>query len=191
MPSKSLKTLKPLDARTLEQWRAWLTKHHDSVPEVWLIFHKRHTGKPSISYSDALDEALCFGWIDSLVRRLDDDRYARKFTPRKAESWWSAINKKRYAELDALGRVRPPGRERPPKDRTYGEKPKMPSTLPDYIRRAFKKSPAAWKYFESLAPSHQRHYWGWVHLAKQEETRQRRLKEAIERLAAGQLLGLK
>ena len=75
-----------LRVRTLAQWRSWLARHHDSVPEVWLIFHKQHTGVASIDYQDALDEALCFGWVDSLVKRLDDRRYARKFTPRRPDS---------------------------------------------------------------------------------------------------------
>jgi uncharacterized protein YdeI (YjbR/CyaY-like superfamily) len=77
------KTFKTLDVQTLEQWRSWLADHHDSESEVWLVFHKRHTGRPSIASQDALDEALCFGWVDSLIKRLDDARYARKFTPRR------------------------------------------------------------------------------------------------------------
>src|SRR5258706_2331892 len=99
--------MKTLLVRTLDQWRDWLTKHHASASEVWLIFHKRHTGVASIPYLDALDEALCFGWVDSLVKRLDDSRYALKFTPRRAESRWSAINRKRYAALKASGRLKP------------------------------------------------------------------------------------
>ncbi len=106
--------MKTLLVRTLEQWRDWLTEHHSSVSEVWLIFHKRHTGVASIAYKDARDEALCFGWVDSLVKRLDDRRYAQKFTPRRADSRWSAVNRKRYAELKAGGRLKPPGIERPP-----------------------------------------------------------------------------
>src|SRR6266496_294518 len=106
MPSKPLKTV---EAQTLAKWRAWLAKHHDSESEVWLIFHKRHTGVASIDYQDALDEALCFGWVDSLIKRLDDRRYARKFTPRIADSRWSAINRKRYAQLKATGRLTPAG----------------------------------------------------------------------------------
>ena len=89
--------MKAFVARTADQWRTWLDEHHDSEPEVWLVFYKRHTGAGSIAYSDALDEALCFGWVDSLVKRLDDSCYARKFTPRKADSRWSAINRRRYA----------------------------------------------------------------------------------------------
>jgi uncharacterized protein YdeI (YjbR/CyaY-like superfamily) len=78
--------LKTFDAQTIKHWRKWLVEHHDSESEVWLVFHKRHTGRESIVYEDAVDEALCFGWIDSLIKRLDDDRYARKFTPRKADN---------------------------------------------------------------------------------------------------------
>lgn len=93
--------MKTLLVRTLDQWRDWLAKHHASESEVWLIFHKRHTGVASIDYKDALDEALCFGWVDSLVKRVDDRRYARKFTPRRPNSRWSVVNRKRYAQLKA------------------------------------------------------------------------------------------
>ena len=99
--------MKTFVAQTADQWREWLSEHHDSESEVWLIFHKLHTGVGSIAYMDALDEALCFGWVDSLVKRLDDARYARKFTPRKADSRWSTINRKRYAALKAAGRLKP------------------------------------------------------------------------------------
>src|SRR5438876_8129884 len=109
--------MKTLLAQTLDQWREWLTEHHASESEIWLIFHKRHTGVASIDYKDARDEALCFGWVDSLVKRLDDRRYAIKFTPRRADSRWSAVNRQRYAELKASGRLKPPGIERPPTDR--------------------------------------------------------------------------
>ena len=102
------------DARTVSKWHKWLEKHHDSESEVWLVFYKLHTGITSLTYQEALDEALCFGWIDSLVRRLDDDRFARKFTPRKPDSNWSAINRKRYVELKAEGRLMPSGIARAP-----------------------------------------------------------------------------
>src|ERR671918_650136 len=95
--------MKTFDARTLRQWRTWLEKHHRSESEVWLVFHKQHTGVSCVSYKDALDEALCFGWIDSLIKRIDDDRYARKFTPRQPTSKWSDINRKRWEELKAAG----------------------------------------------------------------------------------------
>ena len=186
--------MKTFVAQAVEQWRQWLDEHHDSESEVWLIFHKRRTGVPSIAYVDARDEALCFGWVDSLVKRLDDSRYAIKFTPRKASSRWSTINRKRYAALKASGRLKPSGIERAPTERSYGTRPpryQMPATLPRYIQAAFKKHPAARRYFEGLAPSHRRRYIGWIETAKHEETRARRLKEAIRLLIAGKPLGLK
>jgi uncharacterized protein YdeI (YjbR/CyaY-like superfamily) len=186
--------VKTFFAPAVDQWRKWLDQHHDSASEVWLIFHKQHTGVSSIAYVDARDEALCFGWVDSLVKRLDDSRYAIKFTPRKADSRWSSINRKRYAALKASGRLKPSGIERAPTDRGYGPRPpryQLPATLPRYIQTAFKKHPAAWRHFERLAPSHRRRYIGWIETAKREETRARRLKEAIRLLTAGKPLGLK
>ena len=186
--------MKAFFAQTADQWRDWLAEHHDSESEVWLIFHKLHTGMASIAYADALDEALCFGWVDSLVKRLDDRRYARKFTPRRADSRWSTTNRKRYAVLRASGRMTPAGINRAPTDRSYGPPPprfKMPSKLPPYIQTALKKYPEALRYFEALAPSHRRRYVGWIESAKHEETKTRRLEEAIRLLSAGKVLGLK
>ncbi len=186
--------MKTLLVRTLDQWRDWLTEHHASESEVWLIFHKRHTRVESIDYKDARDEALCFGWVDSLVKRLDDRRYALKFTPRRADSRWSAVNRKRYAELKADGRLKPPGIERPPTDRGYSPRPPrlpMPSKLPAYVQEALRSNATASHYFEALAPSQRRRYLAWIESAKREETKLRRLKEAIRLLARGKVLGLK
>jgi uncharacterized protein YdeI (YjbR/CyaY-like superfamily) len=185
--------VKTFVAQTADQWRKWLDAHHDSESEVWLVFYKLHTGVRSIAYSDALDEALCAGWVDSLVKRLDESRYALKFTPRKADSRWSAINRKRYAALKAAGRLKPGGVNRPPTDRVYGPRPRfqMPATIPRYIQAALEKRPAAWRYFEGLSPWHRRRYIGWIESAKREETKARRLQEAIRLLTAGKPLGLK
>jgi uncharacterized protein YdeI (YjbR/CyaY-like superfamily) len=186
--------MKTLLVRTIEQWRDWLTLHHDSESEVWLIFHKRHTGVASIPYEDALDEALCFGWVDSLIKRLDNRRFARKFTPRRADSRWSAVNRKRYAALKVGGRLKPPGIERPPTNRSYGPRPPrlpIPSRLPAYIQAALRNEPKAARHYEALAPSQRRRYFAWIASAKREETRLRRLKEAIRLLASGRALGLK
>jgi uncharacterized protein YdeI (YjbR/CyaY-like superfamily) len=185
------KTLKILDVRDCEQWREWLAKHHDSESVVWLVFHKRHTGRPSIAYDDAVDEALCFGWIDSLIKRLDDDRYARKFTPRQPDSRWSTANRKRYAQLKASGRLTPAGAKRTPTDRS-GDAPRpSPSKVPQYIQQALRSRPTASIYFESLAPSYRSMYIAWIDSAKQQATKRRRLQEAIGLLAAGKKLGLK
>lgn len=186
--------MKTLRVRTLDQWRDWLARHHASVSEVWLIFYKQHTGVASIDYHDALDEALCFGWVDSLVKRLDDRRFARKFTPRRADSRWSAVNRKRYAELEAEGRLKPPGIERAPT--RHGDAPRparleLPTKLPAYIHAALRKHPKALRHFEALPPSHRRRYFAWIESAKREETKLRRLEEAIRLLESGKELGLK
>jgi uncharacterized protein YdeI (YjbR/CyaY-like superfamily) len=181
--------VKTFDARTRERWRGWLAKHHASESEVWLIFHKRHTGKPSVAYEDSVDEALCYGWIDSLIKRIDDDRYARKFTPRKADSAWSSSNVRRYAALRAGNRLAAPGVERSPDGKRVAVAPR-PATIPAYVEDGIKRDSRAWKFFESLTPTQRRMYVGWIDEAKREETRQRRLRQVIGRLKAGRKPGL-
>jgi uncharacterized protein YdeI (YjbR/CyaY-like superfamily) len=186
--------MKTLLMRTVDRWRDWLSEHHASESEVWLVFHKRHTGVASIDYKDALDEALCYGWVDSLVKRLDDRRYALKFTPRRPDSRWSTANRIRYEALKASGKLKPAGIKRPPTDRGYGPRPvrrPLPAKLPLYIQTALKKHPLALRHFESLAPEQRRRYFAWIESAKREDTKLRRLKEAIRLLADGKVLGLK
>jgi uncharacterized protein YdeI (YjbR/CyaY-like superfamily) len=183
--------MKTLDVNNSEEWRRWLAEHHDLDSEVWLVFYKRQTGRPSIDYADAVDEALCFGWIDSLIKRLDDARYARKFTPRKPDSRWSTTNRNRYALLAADGRLTPAGLSRAPTDRRSEAPRPFPAKIPLYIQRAFRERPAARRHFESLAPSQRRLYVGWIDSAKRQDTKTRRLQEAINLLAAGKKLGLK
>jgi len=181
--------MKTFDARTSERWRRWLAKHHASESEVWLIFHKQHTGKPSVAYNDAVDEALCYGWIDSLIKRVDDDRYARKFTPRKVDSNWSSANIKRYAALKASNRLAAPGLERSPDGRPVVDMAR-PGYVPEYIEQAIRKNARAWKFFENLAPSYRRLYVTWVDSAKREVTKQSRLRQAIEMLKSGRKPGI-
>jgi len=185
------KTLKTLDVRTSKQWRSWLAEHPDRESEVWLVFHKRHTGQASVAYEDAVDEALCFGWVDSLIKRLDDARYARKFTPRKPDSKWSSVNRSRYERLKAKGRLMPAGLNRPPTGRGYDLSWRSAARVPKYIQEGFRKSPAAWAFFEALAPSYRRQYIGWIDSAKQQETKMKRLRETVRLLAVGKKLGLK
>jgi uncharacterized protein YdeI (YjbR/CyaY-like superfamily) len=183
--------LKTLDVRTRRAWRKWLETHHDCEAEVWLVFHKRHTGVGSIPYEDAVEEALCFGWVDSLVRRLDDDRYARKFTPRKEDSKWSTANRRRYAELKSRGLLAEPGLKRPPTSRS-GDAPRpSASVIPSGIKVRLQADARAWRFFEQLAPSYRRAFIGWIEAARRPETRERRLREAVALLAAGKKLGLK
>jgi uncharacterized protein YdeI (YjbR/CyaY-like superfamily) len=187
-----MKTLKTFRALNLKQWRTWLARNRDSEREVWLIFPKTHTGQKSISYDDALDEALCHGWIDSLIRRLDDDFYARKFTPRTNTQNWSQVNKERVERLTKAGRMTQAGLAKvdfsavQPRRET-----RKPLPVPDFVKRGLQCDQAAWHNFNSLPPSHQRAYVGWIATAKREETRQRRLAEADRMLKQNQRLGLK
>ena len=179
-----------LQVRNRRQWRAWLDKHHASSPGVWFVFYKAHTGVKSVPYEDTVREALCFGWIDSLVKRLDDDRYALKVTPRQRPSKWSDINRKRWVELEAAGLLTSAGLAAAPTDNTYAPRPVIPD-LPVYIAKALRANPRAWEFFRKLAPTYRRDFVVWIHTAKRAETRERRIRESIALLVAGKKLGLK
>ena len=191
--------MKLLHLTERDAWRAWLAENHDREREVWLVYSKAHTGKPRIKYEEAVEEALCFGWIDSIVRRLDDDSYAQKFTPRKARSTWSALNRRRVAKLIREGRMTKPGLAkltdpvavgRGGEEAKAGNRREEPA-LPAAMMRELRANEAAWAFFGRLAPSYRRNYIGWVMAAKREETRFRRLREAISLLAQNRTLGLK
>ncbi len=141
-------------------------------------------------YDDAVREALCFGWIDSLVKRLDDNRYAVKVTPRKPTSKWSDINRRRWKELKAAGLLTSAGLTAAPTENTYGPRPVIPN-LPNYIAKAIKANAKAWKFFRELAPTYRRNFVVWIHTAKRPDTRKRRIRESLALLAAGKKLGLK
>ena len=183
-------TLMTLHVRSRQQWRTWLAKHHTSSPGVWLVRYKAHTGVKSIPYEDTVCEALCFGWIDSLIKRLDNERYAVKVTPRQPTSKWSDINRKRWAELKAAGLLTSAGLAAAPTDNSYAPRPVIPD-LPAYIAKALKAHLKAWEFFRELAPTYRRDFVVWIHTAKRPETRARRIRESIRLLAAGQKLGLK
>jgi uncharacterized protein YdeI (YjbR/CyaY-like superfamily) len=157
---------------------------------VWLVLYKKHTGVVSILYEDAVCEALCFGWIDSLIKRIDEDRHAHKFTARKPSSKWSEINRKRWAELRHAGLLTPAGLAAAPTDNRYAPLPKLPE-LPAYIAKALQLNPPAWAFFQELAPTYRRQFVGWIHLAKRPETREKRIRESITLLAARKKVGLK
>lgn len=178
-----------------EEWRTWLAKHHESQSEVWLIYYKKHTGRPRIPYDDAVEEALCFGWIDSLVKRIDDAKFAQKFTPRKDCTRWSALNKRRVRKLIREGRMTEAGLAKI-EVAIQGDEPqakpgKAKRALPRFVRQALTANPKAWEHFQNLAPSYRRLYIGWIMHAKKPETRARRLKEAVALLAQNKKLGLK
>lgn len=183
-------TLIELDLRTRGEWRRWLAKHHASSPGIWLLRHKRQTGIGSMSYEDLVREALCFGWIDSLIKRLDENRYAIKVTPRRPNAKWSDSNRKRWKELQAAGLLAAAGLAAAPTAARYAPKPKIPE-LPGYIVTAFKTDRKAWTFFQVLSARNRRDFVVWIHTAKRPETRARRIREAIELLSAGKKLGLR
>lgn len=182
--------LDTLDVRTRREWRIWLAKHHASSPGIWLLRHKQHTGVESMPYEDLVREALCFGWIDSLIKRLDENRYAIKVTPRKSTSKWSDLNRKRWNELQAAGLLAAPGLAAAPTANRYAAIPNVPE-LPAYVVAAFKTHPDAWKFFQALGARQRRDFVVWIHTAKRPETRERRIRESIELLSSGSTLGLK
>jgi uncharacterized protein YdeI (YjbR/CyaY-like superfamily) len=179
-----------LDVRTRAEWRLWLEKHHASSPGIWLLRHKKHTRVKSMPYEDLVCEALCFGWVDSLIKRLDDNQYAIKVTPRQPTSKWSELNRKRWKELKAAGLLAAPGLAAAPTANRYAPKPKIPE-LPGYIVTAFKSNSGAWTFFQGLSARNRRDFVVWIHTAKRPETRERRIRQSIELLSAGKKLGLK
>lgn len=190
MRPKAKQEPKLLYVPTREEWRAWLAEHHETETEIWLVFPKQHTGKPRVSYGDAVEEALCFGWIDSIARRIDEDRSAQKFTPRKDTGNWSAPNLERMERLIAGGQMTPAGLA---KLAPVAQPPRYQSdsAVPLFVEEALKENEAAYRNFLALAPSHRRNYIRWITEAKKEETRQRRLQESLRLLETNQKLGLK
>ena len=157
---------------------------------MWFVFHKAHTGVKSPPYEDFVREALCWGWIDSLVKLLDDARFAVKVTPRKPASKWSDINRRRWGELNRAGLLKPAGVAAAPTAPTYAAKPKIPE-LPGYIAKAIKSNPEAWIFFRTLPRRERRNFVVWIYMAKRPETRAQRIRGSIALLAAGRKLGLK
>lgn len=249
---------KTLYVTTRDEWRAWLATHHARETETWLVFYKKHSGRPRIAYDDAVEEAICFGWIDSLVKRIDDDAFMQKFTPRRDSSRWSEVNKRRLRKVIREGRMTEAGlakvapgtlsaKSRAPKESDDVEIPRSVKQalaahpvawktfqrltparqrayvrlmtdgktaetrerqlrkaielleqntgdvqdLPRFLKQALMKNAKAWQNFQNLAPSYRRHYVGWIMHAKQDATRERRIKEAVSLLAQNRKLGLK
>jgi uncharacterized protein YdeI (YjbR/CyaY-like superfamily) len=171
------------------EFRTWLEEHHDSDAEVWLGLYKKGVPKPSVTYAEAVEEALCFGWIDGITRRVDEEAYTVRFTPRRKSSSWSAINIAKVAELEAAGRMHPAGlrafeqRDRR-KDASYSYE-NTPRELPPEAEARLRENPAAWAYWQSSTPSYRRTATYWVMSAKREETRARRLETLVADSVAG------
>ncbi len=188
--------MKTVCLTTRVEWREWLAQNHDQETEIWLVFYKKHTGRPTLDYDDMVEDALCFGWIDSLTKKIDDDSYARKLTPRRADSAWSDANKQRVNQLLRQKRIEKPGRaviEKTKKSGRWSEsaRPPLAAGLPGELKTALARNKKAKTFFTGLAPGYQNHFIGWIASAKRPETRQRRFAEAIRLLEQGKKLGLK
>ena|SRR5687768_12566030 len=172
-------------------FRRWLQAHHARERELWVGFYKTGSGRPSITWPEAVDEALCVGWIDGIRRSIDDERYMIRFTPRKPTSTWSAVNQRRMAALLGEGRVQPAGlaafeARRPERSGTYSYENRGAATLDVEAERAFRAVPEAWSYFSAQPPSYRHTVTWWVMGAKRAETRVRRLAQLIEHSRLGE-----
>lgn len=175
------------------EFRGWLEKNHDRVAELWLGFYNKGTNMKSITYREALDEALCFGWIDGVRKSINKTTYKQRFTPRKAKSYWSTVNIRRVGELAKLGRIAPSGAkafEQRTSDSGKYSFESRPKQLPLAYESQFKAAPRAWEFFRAQAPWYQRTCSFWIVSAKQEETRQRRLAALIRDSEKGRRLGM-
>ena len=175
--------------RSPAEFRKWLTIHHATERELHVGYYKKSTGKPSMTWPESVDEALCFGWIDGIRRSVDEERYTIRFTPRKRTSTWSSVNIKRVAELTELGLMQPAGLEAFKARREYRSGiyayEQRTAELPEPYRGLLKKNRAAWKFFESQPPGYRKQIHWWIVCAKREETRLKRLERLIAESAAG------
>ncbi|HUF35982.1 MAG TPA: YdeI/OmpD-associated family protein [Gemmatimonadales bacterium] len=181
--------------RSAAEWRAWLERNHTSATALVVRCRKAHVRGPGLTYPEALDEALCFGWIDGVRRRVDDDSFSIRFSPRRPGSIWSAVNIRRVGELEAGDRMRPAGRgafaartER--RSRVYSYENRGTTELDPAYRRRLQADPEAWAYFQARPPGYRRTSIFWVMEAKREETRLRRLDILLRCSAAGKPIPL-
>jgi uncharacterized protein YdeI (YjbR/CyaY-like superfamily) len=178
---------------TPAQFRAWLAANHDTATEIGVVFHKKGSGKPSMTWSDAVDQALCFGWIDSVARRIDETSRVQRFTPRKPKSNWSAVNIRKVEELSARGQMAPAGlaayaRREEARSMVYSYENRHLASLDTERETKFKARKTAWDFFGKQPPSYRQTAIYWVMNAKREETRSNRLARLIEVSAEGRRL---
>ena len=176
--------MKPTFFRSADEFRRWLERRHSRARELWVGFHKKDTGRPSLTWPESVDAALCFGWIDGIRKRIDDQRYTIRFTPRRPRSIWSAVNLRRVRALRRVGLMRPAGlaawaRRTRERSGVYSFE-QRPQKLPPRYEKVLRARPRAWAYFRARPPSYRRTVTWWVVSAKQEATRARRLAILID-----------
>jgi uncharacterized protein YdeI (YjbR/CyaY-like superfamily) len=168
------------------EWREWLEENHQTEQEVWLVYYKVHTGKQSVRQAHAVEEALCFGWIDSLVKRIDDEQYMQKYTPRREGSNWSASNKRRVKKLIENGRMTPAGMEKIEQAKRDGSWNRLDEfydhpVVPSDLKSALEENKEAEQNFANFTTSQKNQYLWWLKSAKRADTRVRRIKEIVHR----------
>jgi uncharacterized protein YdeI (YjbR/CyaY-like superfamily) len=168
------------------EWRQWLQEHHASKSEAWLVYFKKYTNKKSIKYEEAVEEALCFGWIDSKVKKIDKEKFMQRYTPRKEDSNWSESNKHRVGKLIELGLMTPAGLEKIEIAKRNGSWYRLDDidkeiVIPDDLEAALEENPKARENFDRFAPSQKKQYLWWLKSAKRVETREKRLGEIVKR----------
>ncbi len=179
------------------KWRAWLGKNHDKVKDVWLVYYKKHTGKPQVSYEAAVEEAICFGWIDSTVKRIDDEKYMQRFTPRNSSSKWSRENILRVKKMIGQKRMTPAGMVKyqefldHPDRLVIIDKPVGDLQIPADLLKALEQNPTALKKFSNFTVAYKHLCIRWIDDAKKEETRLKRINEVVQLTATGEKIGMK
>lgn len=192
MPNPPHSDLPRLEFRSAAEWRAWLAANHASSPGVWFVFHKAHTGEATIRYDEAVEEALCFGWIDSLAKRWDEERYLQKFTPRRDGSRWSESNLERIRRLIRAGRMTPAGMIHTAGAETRKALgPQVSEEVPRELKSAMRNEARTRARFEALPPGYRKTCMRWINSARRPETRARRIAEFLERTKRGERIGLK
>ena len=188
---------KQLRVNSIGEWTEWLKSNHDKESVIWLVFKKKGAGPVPFDYHMALDEALCYGWVDSLLRSIDEKEYMRKFTPRKPNSTWSDHNKNHVTRLIREGRMAPPGLKTVEAGKKSGmwdkgiKPPEVDDSLPGALLQAFQDFPVARDNYFGMSPTHQKQYNIWINMAKRAETVRKRVDESIQLLEKGEQLGLK
>ena len=171
--------MKTVYAKDRREWRAWLDKNHSKCGEIWLTYYKKDSGKPRVPYEEAVEEALCFGWIDGKIKKVDEACFAQRFTPRTPRSPWNKANIERAKRLIAEGNMAAAGLAAF-QSKQRRETPVLPTEMPKELETIFRKQSAAWKNYGRFPPYYRRMTAGWVASAKKEETRLGRLEQLIE-----------
>lgn len=189
MARSKIDDFKDVHPFTRAEWRDWLSENHDRSPGVWFVFFKKHTGKPRVTYDEAVEEALCFGWIDSLPRKLDDERSKLLFTPRKVKSVWSKINKERVERLIASKKMTDAGSRKIEQAKFDGSWDVLNEsdnlTIPAELSAAFDENPKAEENFLAFSISVRRAILEWLNSAKRPETRRKRIDEIVGKAIDG------